>query len=221
VTTTQRDVRQRPAPDLVGREFAATEPNQLRVADITYVPTWSHFLYLAVVLDVWSRKVVGWSMRTHLRAELVTEALNMAIEQRRPLGVIHHSDQGSQYTSIALGDRCQEAGIRLSMGSVGDCYDNALCESFFSTLECELLARSSFPSPTEARRAVFEYIEGFYNRRRRHSALGQVSPAQFEAKNHLQLEAHADARPRRFRGTEGLQEPLRGSCSDAPTVVGL
>lgn len=213
VTTTRRDERQRPAPDLVRREFTATEPDQLWVADITYVPTWSVFLYLAVVLDVWSRKVVGWAMRTHLRAELVTEALDMAIQQRRPRGVIHHSDQGSQYTSIAFGNRCQEAGIRASMGSVGDCYDNALCESFFATLECELLARNSFPSPTEARRAVFEYIEGFYNRRRRHSALDHVSPVQFEAMHRPQLDAHVDARAIRFRGSEVLQEPLRVSCS--------
>jgi putative transposase len=181
VTTTRRDRSQRPAPDLVQRNFTASRADQLWVADITYVPTWSAFLYLAVVLDVWSRRVVGWAMRTHLRTELVAEALAMAVDCRRPAGVIHHSDQGSQYTSIAFGSRCREAGVRPSMGSVGDCYDNALCESFFATLECELIDRHSFRTPSEARLAVFDFIEGFYNTRRRHSAIGQLSPARFEA----------------------------------------
>lgn len=113
------------------------------MADITYVPTGSGFLYLAVVLDVWSRRIVGWSMATHLRTELVLEALDMAVGQRRPSGVIHHSDQGCQYTALAFGARCREAGVRPSMGSVGDCYDNALAESFFATLECELIDRRS------------------------------------------------------------------------------
>ena len=139
------------------------------------------FLYLAVVLDAWSRRVVGWSMAGHLRTELVLEALDMAIWQRRPERVIHHSDQGSQYTSIAFGARCKQAGVRPSMGSVGDAYDNALCESFFATLECELLDRRRFRSRDEARLAVFEFIEGFYNRHRRHSALGYQSPVAFEA----------------------------------------
>ena len=125
--------------------------------------------------------MVGWSMAGHLRTELVLEALEMAIWQRRPEQVIHHSDQGSQYTSIAFGARCKEAGVRPSMGSVGDAYDNALCESFFATLECELLDQRRFRSRGEARLAVFEFIEGFYNRRRRHSALGYQSPVAFEA----------------------------------------
>ena len=145
------------------------------------MPTWAGFLYLAVVLDTWSRRVVGWSMAGHLRTELVLEALDMALWQRRPEQVIHHSDQGSQYTSIAFGMRCKEAGVRPSMGSVGDAYDNAMCESFFATLECELLDRSRFRSRAEARLAIFEFIEGFYNRRRRHSALGYQSPVAFEA----------------------------------------
>jgi putative transposase len=165
---------------LVDRQFCAGRANELRVADITYIPTWAGFLYLAVVLDVWSRRIVGWSMRTHLRTELILEALEMALEQRRPSGVIHHSDQGSQYTSIAFGVRCEEAGVRPSMGSVGDCYDNALCESFFATLECELLERIKFRCPAEARASVFEFIEAWYNRRRRHSALGYRSPMEFE-----------------------------------------
>jgi putative transposase len=134
-----------------------------------------------VVLDAWSRRVVGWSMASHLRTELVLDALNMAIWQRRPRGVVHHSDQGSQYTSIAFGARCKEAGVRPSTGSVGDAYDNALCESFFATLECELLDRRSFRNHAEARLAIFEFLEGFYNRRRRHSALGYRSPADYEA----------------------------------------
>ena len=142
--------------------------------------TWTGFLYLAVVLDAWSRRVVGWSMAIHLRTDLVLDALNMAIWQRRPRRVVHHSDRGSQYTSIAFGARCKEAGVRPSTGSVGDAYDNALCESFFATLECELLDRRSFRSHAEARMAIFEFVEGFYNRRRRHSALGYQSPAAFE-----------------------------------------
>lgn len=181
--TTVRDEKARPAPDLVNRDFTATGPDQLWVADITYVPTWAGFLYLAVVLDVWSRGIVGWAMATHLRTELVLEALDMALVQRRPQGVIHHSDQGSQYTSLAFGRRCKLMGIRPSMGSVGDAYDNAMCESFFGTLESELLDRYTFRSPVEARMAVFRYIEGWYNPKRRHSSLGYQSPANFEAKN--------------------------------------
>ena len=139
VKTTQRDDAARPAPDLVDRNFTASKPNELWVADATYIPTWEGFLYLAVVLDVFSRRIVGWSMANHLRTELMLDALEMAVDQRRPQGVIHHSDQGSQYTSIAFGNRSRELGIRVSMGSVGDCFDNAMAESFFATLECELI----------------------------------------------------------------------------------
>lgn len=220
VRTTRRDRDQRPAPDLVERNFTATGPDRLWVADITYVPTWSGFLYLAVVLDVWSRRVVGWAMRTHLRAELVTEALEMALERRRPSDVIHHSDQGSQYTSIAFGKHCREAGVRPSMGSVGDCYDNALAESFFATLECELLERSTFRAPAQARLAVFDYIEGFYNPRRRHAALGQLSPMRFEALNRDALASeHDSARAPRFRGNPEPLEPLRGSSTPTHPLV--
>ncbi len=180
VTTTRRDKEARPAPDLVDRSFVASRPNQLWVADITFVPTASGFLYLAVVLDAWSRKVVGWSMANHLRTELVLDALEMAIGQRRPDGVIHHSDQGSQYTSLAFGKRCKEAGVRPSMGSVGDAYDNAMCESFFATLECELLERRRFASQAEAKIACFSFIEGWYNPARLHSALGYRSPMAYE-----------------------------------------
>ena len=143
--TTTRDQRAaRVAPDLVDRDFSAAAADRLWVADITYVRTWTGFLYVAVVLDAFSRRVVGWAMAAHLRTELVLDALNMALWRRRAPGVIHHSDQGSQYTSIAFGARCKEAGVRPSTGSVGDAYDNALCESFFATLECELLDRRSF-----------------------------------------------------------------------------
>lgn len=161
IVTTRRSKRARPAPDLVERDFAVDGPDRLWVADITYVPTRSGFLHLAVVLDAWSRRVVGWSMATHLRTELVLDALDMALDQRRPESVIHHSDQGCQYTSIAFGQRCQQAGVRPSMGSVGDAYDNALCESFFASLECELIDRERFKGPVEARLAIFDYIEGF------------------------------------------------------------
>jgi putative transposase len=155
-------------------------PNQLWVADITYIPTWAGFLYLAVVLDTFSRRIVGWAMATHLRTELVLQALNLALWQRRPAAVIHHSDQGSQYTSLAFGQRCREAGVRPSMGSVGDCFDNAMCESFFATLECELLDRRRFKTQVEARMAVFDFIEGWYNPHRRHSALDYLSPINYE-----------------------------------------
>jgi len=180
VSTTVRDRNARPAPDLVERNFVAPAPNCLWVADITYIPTWAGFLYLAVVLDAFSRKIVGWAMETHLRTELVLAALNMALGQRRPAAVIHHSDQGSQYTSLAFGKRCRDAGVRPSMGSVGDCFDNAMCESFFATLECELLDRRRFKTQIEARMAVFEFIEGWYNPHRRHSALDYLSPIDYE-----------------------------------------
>jgi putative transposase len=181
--TTRRNQDARPAPDLVERNFSADGPDQLWVADITYIPTWAGFLYLAVVVDAWSRRVVGWSMATHLRTGLVLDALNMATWQRQPERVIHHSDQGTQYTSIAFGLRCKEVGVRPSMGSVGDAYDNAMCESFFATLECELLDLQRFPTQAEAKMAVFDFIEGFYNPRRRHSALGQLSPVNFERRH--------------------------------------
>jgi putative transposase len=179
--TTRRDETAAPSDDLVRRAFAATAPDRLWVADITYLPTWQGFLYLAVILDAFSRRVVGWAMAEHLRAELVVDALEMALWNRRPpAGLIHHSDHGSQYTSLAFGQRCRKAGIALSMGSVGDCYDNAMAESFFATLECELVDRSRWRTRSEARMAVFDYLEGFYNPRRRHSALGYFSPAEFE-----------------------------------------
>lgn len=189
--TTVRGTEAQPAPDLVRRDFRAERPDTLWVADITYVPIRTGYLYLAVVLDAFSRRIVGWSMATHLRTELVLDALQMALEQRRPLAVIHHSDQGCQYTSYAFGTRCRQAGVRPSMGKVGDAYDNAMCESFFASLECELLDRARFASATEARMAVFEFIEGWYNPTRRHSSLGYLSPIQFEKNPNRPMRASA------------------------------
>jgi len=175
-----RDDRARPASDLVDRCFAAEGPNEIWVADITYIPTWAGFVYLAIVLDVWSRRVVGWAIAGHLRTELVLEALQVATSQRRPRSVIHHSDQGCQDTAVNFGKRCEQLGVRPSMGSVGDAYDNAITESFFATLECELLDRTRFQTQAEARMAVFEWIEGWYNSHRRHSSIGYLSPIDFE-----------------------------------------
>jgi putative transposase len=180
IRTTRRAAGTVAAPDLVQRDFSAITRDRLWVADLTYVPTWAGFLYLAVVLDVWSRRIVGWAMAAHMRTDLVLDALDMALVQRRPIGLIFHSDKGSQYTSVAFGRRCEEAGITPSTGSTGDCYDNAMCESFFASLECELIDRTTFRTHDEARTAIFEYIEGWYNRHRRHSALGYLSPRAFE-----------------------------------------
>jgi putative transposase len=182
-STTVRRAEARPAPDLVDRDFTASGPDELWVADITYVPTNAGYLYLAVVLDAFSRRIVGWVMADHLRTELVLESLDMAAQQRDSEETIHHSDQGCQYTAIAFGKRCKDAGVRPSMGSVGDCYDNAMAESFFATLECELIERETFSGRSEARLAVFDYVEAFYNPDRRHSALDYHSPMTYE-KNH-------------------------------------
>jgi putative transposase len=182
VRTTRRDLTAIPAPDLVERHFTAPGPDRLWIADITYLPTEQEgFLYLSVILDVFSRRVVGWSMQEHLRTELVLAALEMAVSKRRPeAGLIHHSDHGCQYTSVRYGERCAAAGIHPSMGTVGDCFDNAMVESFFATLECEFLAQCRFQSHEEARAAVFEWLEVFYHRQRRHSALGYLAPAVYE-----------------------------------------
>ena len=191
ITTVKGSGRQ--APDLVNRNFTAERPNLLWVADITYIPTWAGFLYLAVVLDACSRRIVGWSMATNLGTRLVLDAMNMALATRRPKGVIHHSDQGSQYTSIEFGHRCREAGVRPSMGSVGDAYDKAMCESFFATLECELLDRRRFKTQAEARIVVFEFVEAFYNRRRRHSSIGYLSPIDYECLHAANPDPHQSA----------------------------
>jgi transposase InsO family protein len=214
-TTTRGDGRQ--APDLVERNFSADAPDQLWVADITYIPSWSGFLYLAVVLDAFSRRIVGWSMATTLATQLVLDALNMALATRRPRGVIHHSDHGAQYTSIAFGHRCRDAGVRPSMGSVGDAYDNAMCESFFATLECELLARCRFTTQAEARRAVFAFIEGFYNPRRRHSSIGYLSPIQYEHAHPTTALIPTHTACRCARGRQG--QALRAAPKTGPALT--
>jgi putative transposase len=182
VRTTVRVAGVRCAPDLVDRDFTATAPNQLWCADITYLPSWEGWLYLASVIDCFSRMVVGWSMRPHMRLELVEQALEMAVARRRPnRGLIHHSDHGSQFTAVIFGNRCEQLGIDVSMGSIGDCYDNAVCEALHATLKRELVHRRPWPTRAELKTAVFAYIEGFYNTRRRHSTLNYHSPSQFEA----------------------------------------
>lgn len=180
-STTRRDKHTAPAEDLVGRDFTASAPDKLWSADITYLPTQEGFLYLAFVLDVYSRRLVGWAMESHLRTQLVVDALNMALWRRQPApGLIHHSDQGVQYTSVSFGKRLEEAGIAASMGRVGSALDNAISESFVSTLKAELVRGVRFPSREAARTAIFEYLEGFYNRTRIHSSLGYLSPADYE-----------------------------------------
>lgn len=179
--TTIRVQGVRTAPDLVERDFNPSEPNRLWAADITYIRTWEGWLYLASVMDLYSRAIVGWALADHLRAELVIDALEMAVASRRPdPGLVHHSDQGSQYTSLVFTRRCRSVGIDVSMGSRGDCFDNAVLESFHASLKKDLIHRRSWSTTAEARTAVFEYIEAFYNRRRRHSRLGMRSPLEFE-----------------------------------------
>ena len=180
VCTTRRGPDEHAAADLVQRAFVAAAPNQFWVADITYVPTWAGFLYLAVVLDVYSRRIVGWAMAPHLKTDLVRAALNMAITPRRPQTLIHHADRGCQYTALAFGQRCQQLGVRPSRGAVGSAYDNAMAESFFATLECERIDRRTYRTHTEARLDRLQYIEGWYNPHRRHSALGNRSPVAYE-----------------------------------------
>jgi putative transposase len=179
--TTIRVQGVRTAPDLVERDFSPSEPNRLWVADITYIRTWEGWLYLASVMDCYSRRIVGWALADHLRAEIVVDALEMAVARRRPdPGLVHHSDQGGQYTSLVFTRRCRSVGIDVSMGSRGDCFDNSAMESFHATLKKDLIHRHSWPIKAEARTAVFDYIEAFYNRRRRHSRLGMRSPLDFE-----------------------------------------
>jgi putative transposase len=181
--TTSRDPKALPADDLVERNFTASGPDELWVGDITFIPTYAGFLFLAVVMDAWSRRIIGRSMAAHLRTELVLDALEMALAKRRPTDVICHTDHGCQYTSLAFGKRCREAGVRPSMGTVGDAFDNAMCESFFATLECELLDRKKFHSHSEAKMAIFTFIEGWYNPQRRHSGLDYLSPVEYERRH--------------------------------------
>lgn len=183
---TRRTPGATPRPDLVNRDFTATEPDRLWVADMTQHRTDEGWLYLAVVVDAFSRHVVGWSMGKRPVAQLAVDAVNMAVWNRRPgKGVIHHSDHGSQYTALAFGRTLQASGVVGSMGTIGDALDNAMAESFFATLQTELLDRRVWPTRMALTTAIFDYIEGFYNRRRRHSALGYLSPAEFERRQTL------------------------------------
>src|SRR5438034_8559544 len=183
--TTVADEKQAPAPDLVERRFVADRPNALWLADITYVPTLEGWLFLGVVIDAFSRKIVGWSMRDDLKADLVVDALAMAVTRRRPpAGLIHHSDRGSQPASLAFGKTLRESGLIASMGSRADAYDNAACESGISTLKVEWIKRHRYRSRDQARLSIFRYIETFYNPRRRHSSLGGTSPDEYEKRCH-------------------------------------
>jgi putative transposase len=178
--TTRQDPLAIPAPDLVGRNFCAPAPDRLWTADVTYLPTDEGFLYLAFILDVYSRKVVGWSMAGHLRTELVAAALEMATIRRNPsAGLIHHSDRGAQYTALSFGKKLEQAGIVPSMSRVGSALENAISESFVSTLKSEI-GVSGYPDRQTARASIFEFIESFYNRVRRHSSLGYLSPSEYE-----------------------------------------
>jgi len=179
--TTRRDPWAAPAPDLLGRDFVAGRPNRVWLADITYIPTREGFLYLAFILDTHFRRIVGWSMGSHKRTELVVDALEMAVWRRRPsAGLVHHSDRGAQYTALSFGRRLEEVGIVPSMGRTGTALDIAMAESFIATLKTELVHRRRFPDREVARSAIFEYLEGFYNRRRLHSTLGYRSPVSYE-----------------------------------------
>ena len=179
---TRRNPQDPLAPDLVQHQFVADAPNRLWVADITQHPTGEGWLYTAAVVDVFSRKVIGWAMSEHLHMQIVLEALNMAVRSRHPVPgtTIHHSDHGAQYTAMAYGKRLHATGLVGSMGSVGDAYDNALMESFWATLQTELLDRQTWPTRSSLRSEIFTYVEGFYNLRRSHSSLDFLAPTEFE-----------------------------------------
>jgi putative transposase len=182
VHTTDSNHGEPVAANVLDRQFAASGPNRKWCCDITYVPTDEGFLYLAAVIDLCSRKIVGWSMADHLRSELCLEALEMALHQRRPeQGLLHHSDRGVQYACESYRALLAEHGMEASMSRTGNCYDNAVMESFFSTLKTELIYHEHYATRAEACRSIFEYIEVFYNRQRRHSAIGYKSPETFEA----------------------------------------
>lgn len=179
--TTIRVPGVRVADDLVQRQFRPAGPDVLWVADITYLRTWEGWLYLAAIQDAYSRRIVGWSMADHMRSELVVDALQMALARRRPgPGLVHHSDQGSQFVSLAFGQAAGKAGIARSMGSRGDCFDNAVAESFFATIKGELIHNEDYKTRTAAIHAIGKYIDGFYNLTRRHSAIDYISPVEFE-----------------------------------------
>ena len=179
----------KPAPfaDLVKRRFKAGRPNELWCGDLTYVHTGEGFLYLASVIDVFSRRVIGWAIATHMRTDLVSDASRMALASRRGQvsGVVLHSDRGAQYGAGSFKDLARSAGVRQSMGRVADCFDNSLAESFFATLKCELLYTRSWQTKQEARNAIVHWIEAIYNRRRRHSSLGMLAPVAYEQKHQV------------------------------------
>jgi putative transposase len=193
VVTTQRDGAARGAPDLVDRNFNVDRPDVLWVADATHIATWEGALYLAIVLEAFSRLVVGWAISAEQTSALMLEALQRAYRARAPRGVIHHCDHGSQYTSTAFGLRCAQLKIRPSMGTVGDALDNAMAESFFATFECEVLDRHHFRTRAEAQDVTFNWIEGWYNPHRRHSSLGYLSPREFERRYHEQAQSKCPA----------------------------
>jgi len=169
------------APNVLDRRFAVAQPNRVWVGDITFIPTRAGWLYLAVLLDLYARRIVGWAMSPYIDRELVTQALVMALQRRRPEpGLIDHTDQGRQYATGSYRQRLIEHGVELSMSRKGDCFDNACAESFISTLKNELTHHLQFNTREEARTAIFEYIEVFYNRQRLHQTLGYLSPAEFE-----------------------------------------
>lgn len=182
VVTTDSDHTHAPARNLLNRQFDVPLPDQVWCADITFVPTRQGWLFVARVMDLCSRKIIGWSMGDHLRSELTCDALRMALERRRPKpGLMHHSDRGVQYACMAYQDLLTQNDLTCSMSRRGDCYDNAAMESFISTLKRELVHDEDYATHGQARQSIFEYIEVFYNRRRRHSAIGYVSPESFEA----------------------------------------
>jgi putative transposase len=220
--TTTPDPKAAPAPDLVERQFTAIQPDETWVADITYVPTHQGWLFLACVMDLYSRRIVGWSMRDDLEAQLVVDAVSMAIARRQPRpGLVHHSDRGGQYTSLAMGRTLRDSKIVASMGSVGDPWDNACAESCISTIKMELVRRRTFQTRDQARLAVFDYIEAFYNPHRRHSTLGYQSPDAYEAQywstKHDQQESDAAGGDvsRREQSGKGLPLPASGLTEPA------
>jgi len=187
VLTTRRDASHPVAPNVLNRAFTATEPNKTWVTDITYIPTVQGWLYLAVILDLYSRAVVGWSMSTSCDATLVESALKMAVARRRPqAGLLHHSDRGCQYTSHAYCQQLELLGMVVSMSRKGNCWDNAVMESFFGSLKEECVGSTVYPSHEQARCSLFEYLEVYYNRQRRHSTLGYVSPLMYEQRRNQQ-----------------------------------
>ena len=212
VRTTTPDKQTAPAPDLVKRDFSAARPDETWVADITYVPTYEGWLFLAAVMDLYSRKIVGWSMRDDLEAPLVVDAISTAIARRKPKpGLVHHSDRGSQYTSIAMGRTLRDSKIMASMGAKGDPWDNASAESCISTIKNELVKRRTFATRDQARLALFRYIEAFYNPLRRHSSLEMLSPDEYE-RRYREDNTAATAAQKKTSTEAGQPQPQSSIC---------